>query len=427
MRRSLSAVSALLLSLPWSGCYRAGDRGPDGGAPGAADASRSWDAGPPDPACPGAIRISPDGASVGRPADLIADERGGLLAALDVTFGSPEVRLASYDPSSGWTASSILSPTPGWAAVADQRAGRLGLAWVTDNPDRDVVASSGESGRILDAPTVLDGPGISAWPDVAVDASGRATVAWHHEGTVVARRFDPSSGWDAPTTLSAGPWAYYPRLVASGENIVAVWLEAPQIWTRTFSDGRWGPPSRLDGGERGPDHPSALDVGIDDDGTVLVAWVHDGVWVAELAPGRAPTMSRLGDVEGETSARLAMGVGAGSVDVVWASDATDGTNIRLAHGDRAAMTTSWEPATLLATTPRPSAEVDAIAGSIVWSGPGSPLTVAHHVGGEWIATPFADASTESARIVRERRTGEVWVIYLRWVEGMTAAACATRG
>jgi hypothetical protein len=459
--RTLVALALLLCP----GCSTSHERPDDGGSSdagrepdvdgGSSDAGLERDAttlgpdaGPPEDPCGGGIRLSPDGVQSAWLADLVADERGGLVATFETFDGvRAEARIVTYQPRAGWGASSSLdfgSAERAAHVIADVGGGRLALAWVEHTIDRDplasddfarnVFATSRAGGSGFDPPTALDGPEQAAEHDVAVDATGRVTVAWEQPGlaSVVARRFDPTSGWGAHTVLAAGSGARFPRLVASGDETTAVWIEdagseARAVWARTWARGSWGAPVRLDDGtDVGPDHAQSLEVAGDGAGVVLVAWGGDAVFVAERDPVLGWRAQRVGarepDETGPRTLRVALGASVGSADVAWAADIADrATAIHVAHAERGA-TTVWEPPVFLGTTERSLAVVHAIDGSVVWAQ--RRLVVAHRERGSWTATTIGDDLVDGARIARDG-SGETWILFSALTdEG--SVLCATR-
>ena len=116
----------------------------------------------------------------------------------------------------------------------------VALAWFTakDESGRAYIAFSKDAGRSFGAPIRLDAGGTLGRVDVALAADGAAWATWIEttDGSTffVARRVD-ATGHATPVVkvaaIAGGRMSGYPRLAASGSELVFAWTDAGAVKT----------------------------------------------------------------------------------------------------------------------------------------------------------------------------------------------------
>jgi hypothetical protein len=117
-------------------------------------------------------------------------------------------------------------------------------------------------------------------PEVDVDPAGNAIAVWEQsDGTrlnVVARRFEPATGWGAATVLNGGDVGGFSPVVAmdaAGEAI-AVWPQfdaTRNLWASRFVPGSgWDTPVRIDAASSGDS--LFTQIAMNADGDAVVVW-----------------------------------------------------------------------------------------------------------------------------------------------------------
>jgi hypothetical protein len=114
-----------------------------------------------------------------------ADADGDAIAAWQTTAAPRRIQFARYDPIMGWSAAGSLSPGPATAvSVGMNPAGEAVAAWVRlrgsgahPQPAGIQIAVAAPGSTFAPAVTIA-GADRAAAPQVAIDASGDAAVAW---------------------------------------------------------------------------------------------------------------------------------------------------------------------------------------------------------------------------------------------------------
>jgi hypothetical protein len=243
-----------------------------------------------------------------------------------------------------WTSTPAAPPAPndGPAPVRSPSAatalGTRLVAWFADGAIRAAIrdpASGWGPARVLASPRSL-----SAGPQVALNDSGDAVVAWVDaaaSGSVIeAAVRAPDGRWSRPTSVSGAPvpaGSLQITLDATG-HAVAVWLrkvagssgggQTSTIMAAERSRGAagWTAPARL----AGPTNAYGLGAGVDGAGTVLFAWwgfTENRLVVTSRSPGGAWRTPQ--PLPGNQGPIQAMAVGPLG-DVVVSSGGTGSTN-----------------------------------------------------------------------------------------------------
>jgi hypothetical protein len=331
MRRTLPSGLSLLAVVTIVGSVGCGDSStsPD---PSATPAGR-WVGAQP-------IGNSPEpkpNCSLGLSPELAMDARGGAMAAW---LSDCSIWVARYEPAQGWLRPEIIGSLPAGApanwiwepALAVNDAGAALVVWTTQvtagEGNRQVWARTWDSALGWGTPERIgdreSGPdtenenpraaldpsanGVVIWgsdgivtvrrvagrgwaaadrlslgisefnPNVFLDASGRGFAVWNETQTAVVARFDPITGWEAPTRFgNEDGWSFGgPGRLAFDRDgrAVLVWnrvrgrLQPTVIWSTTFDRGIWAPWIQIS-------TPGAVEdpqVGLSAAGVGLAAW-----------------------------------------------------------------------------------------------------------------------------------------------------------
>jgi PKD domain len=115
-------------------------------------------------------------------------------------------------------------------------------------------------------------------PEVAIDGSGEATVAYSEGSSPLSRSiravtWQPSSGWGDPVTVSTDPTAWSPRIEVNRRgDAVVTWAIVPtqlQSAYRSSETNEWGAPTTF------ATYGAGGDVALDDRGNAIATWVSD--------------------------------------------------------------------------------------------------------------------------------------------------------
>ena len=251
-------------------------------------------------------RISTPAAGTESPR-LAMDRLGNALAVWQRSTGRDSVVQAAIRPDGGtWSEPQNLSGPDEVAFNADvaARAGRLTAVWTVLRDRRTVIEASSRTvdGSWSAAQTISGPVGGASAPVVAVDDQGAAVAAWRwSDGAflVVQAAVRSKEGvWSAPEVLSApGRSTSQPQVAmdASGNALVA-WLRNNGSWTAAQvasrpASGTWEPVQNL--AERGGD-ARRLDLAMNARGDAAVIWVQGRLEAAAdlLAAFRPPGSRR---------------------------------------------------------------------------------------------------------------------------------------
>lgn len=135
------------------------------------------------------------------------------------------------------SASGVLSPVRRLSgynvvhlAAAIGPAGDATVAWArSESRDVRVAAVRLSADGAAGVSTVLSATGARAYePAVAMDAAGRAHIAYVRDGQLMLRTRSTSGGYGAARALAAGTWATSPRLVAGSDGQIEIAWMRPQ-------------------------------------------------------------------------------------------------------------------------------------------------------------------------------------------------------
>lgn len=201
-------------------------------------------------------RVAVPGGAGGYGVSLVVDG-GGVVHAMwksNLASSQREVRTSRYS-GGAWTTATALgvsNSSPTDAVMTADSTGAITAAWALDDGAAyDVRASRYTPGAGWNAVEVIAQAGVYApSPSLGVDAAGVVQVAWLHgaaaRGDVYARRFVPSSGWQAAALVETTDTvsASEPHLaVAPDGSAVAMWMMTdgvPEMTTRrTLWVGRY--------------------------------------------------------------------------------------------------------------------------------------------------------------------------------------------
>lgn len=251
------------------------------------------------------VRVEPVAGELYAP-HLALDTRGHGFAVWERRRGNRlGVRVSRYTPESGWEPPRDIDAGNGEATsprLAVHSDGHAMAAWSRrDNTGkRLVVAARFRPGEGWSPPEAISTMGGDAYDaQVAMDAAANSIVSWqqkiHGEETILARRFEPGTGWSAAVQLETNrEEGYGPRLAVSpdGSALVA-WIradgEAGTIVVAHYTHERgWESPVTIQGGELL--YVFDLQVAATVNGSALATWcqtdgLRNNVWYARFDPG----------------------------------------------------------------------------------------------------------------------------------------------
>lgn len=197
------------------------------------------------------------------PAAAVTPDGSALIAWQGFDGDRAVIRLARHGED-GWSTGRIVSP-PGVSAREPQLAvdgsGRATVAWLADAGglrSTVMVAAEDDAGR-MSPPTTVGPPLKNRRLRLSLAVDGTAAMAWQADGpdrgAYVAVRSD--GRWSAATRVSpAGHEALEPAVAAGRDGTAsAIWVTAhdgARIETTDFAAGTWGPATTLDNGDDRP-------------------------------------------------------------------------------------------------------------------------------------------------------------------------------
>ena len=157
-----------------------------------------------------------------------------------------------YQPGVGWgTETLVETDDRGWAFDAEvviDPAGNAVTVWSqnTDTLMYNVFANSFVPGTGWESPALLENNDTwdALYPQVALDASGAATVVWEQYvggnwQNIYANRYEPGVGWEGAVLVEsddAGD-AWDPQLIAEpGGNVTAVWAQSDGVDVNIYAN-----------------------------------------------------------------------------------------------------------------------------------------------------------------------------------------------
>ncbi len=166
-----------------------------------------------------------------------------------------DVYANDYVPAGGWSGPVVLDTNPGTttsddadqADVALDAAGNAIAVWRQEGTDDtiwtarfDEVLGEWESAAQVPAASGTAGFG----PVVAMNDAGAGAVAWHESGTVRARVYDLSGGWQPVAGL--GPGGMVELSMDGSGRALAVWQYGAGVgWSRYLPASGWSSESSL--------------------------------------------------------------------------------------------------------------------------------------------------------------------------------------
>lgn len=232
----------------------------------------------------------------------VAGTRGALEVDLEVAgdgewvlvwTAGRQVKAARRAAGQGWTVPVVLHRTrpgvlPAFVDLAVDARGRAAVAWQTADDDADAVrirsrvqAVTGAATGIWSPVSTLSGPRESVSPEVVIDRRGRSTVAWaelgRHRSRVVSASTVAGARWGDTEPLSRWGQIGSPHLAgnAAGELAVAWYVRGRDL--RAIRVRHWSPAT---GWQPARSVPGVsvdvwwLDAGMDAAGAVTVGWTN---------------------------------------------------------------------------------------------------------------------------------------------------------
>ncbi len=223
---------------------------------------------------------------------VASDPAGGAVAIWNRTVGGHnDLVAARFDPVTGWAMPQSIESLPGMVdhpQIGVDAAGNYSVVWRRSDGERSSVwsarynATSGWSQPVLIEPF---NEGDAHEPELAVAADGAATAIWIQNNgisdSVLAARYDPSTGWQAPAWLewqdaavAADPQVFSD---ASGRAL-AVWRQSDgsygfKAWASTrIPGGNWSVPILLSGILWGSSSTPRLVASMNSRGEAIVGW-----------------------------------------------------------------------------------------------------------------------------------------------------------
>ena len=306
------------------------------------------------------------GVSIVRPTPVAIDAAGNVTVAWNVWDGTRNVVETALLPKGGsWSSSTQLSGSGTdalYLSLAVNARGDAAVAYTLSPYSSylsgtwaEYVFRSGPGGTwtapVKVSETISSSVGYVTSPQVALDASGLATVIYMGYGLEAARQLSAGK-WTAGATVIPSPvfGASFLRpdlgLDASGNAVVAVAIFDPTIgvdrssvWvTRGTPSGVWSPALRITD-PTVPIDAYATRVAVASDGTLaMVGWIdhyHGTVQVSQLANGVWGTANTIGRGTAWSSSQEALGLDAGSGTVaraIWKNAKTGTQTVAAGYG-----------------------------------------------------------------------------------------------
>jgi hypothetical protein len=269
-------------------------------------------------------RLSPDVTYTVAVSTKIADLAGNHLA------GAASWVFTTH--TAGWTTRELLETEMNKAAhdldvsFKGSKATALWLMSAANGNTIDLkseVWTSSYSAGAWSAPfRIVTVPAVIGAPRVATDATGRATAVWLQKGasflSVVASRYEPATGWSAPTTIEteeAGDAAFPAVTMDPNGNALVVWSQGDgstsNAWANRFAVGMgWGTATKLETSTVSVSGRAAVDAAAD--GSALALW----------SQGTSLLASRFSGTSWASPVTVGASTGSAFVQVRFAADGT---------------------------------------------------------------------------------------------------------
>jgi len=183
------------------------------------------------------------------------DDDGNAIAVWSrTTLGGEVIWSNRYTAGSGWGTAALIKPdtetSVGSIRLSVSDNGDAFVVWAQDDGTREDVWATRFSGSSWSTPERIDtyDDGDKRTPDVAVDGSGVAHVAWAQTEdpfiNIWAVQYTPGSGWETPLLIEPpnpdpdeDGDATSPRVgVNAAGNAFVVWLQTYEDWLSVWSN-----------------------------------------------------------------------------------------------------------------------------------------------------------------------------------------------
>jgi hypothetical protein len=257
----------------------------------------------------------------------------------------------SFDGGLSWGQRQVLGAAalsqggnaPALIRAAVGAGGGTAVVWQQNRGGRlQIVAALAGAGGRFSSPRAVSAAGVgSSYPDVAVDATGRAAVVWVTLTAVQQALISPGRQVSGPRTVANAPLPAEPTIAAnSAGQLLIAWVETtpatatmasrtPVVAARESSSGALTAPQPLS-----PDGADQPQVALSKTGQATVAWEQTyGLVEPLLAASSAPWGRRFGALQklspsgpeailgGAGAGSRGLGVdAAGRVSAIWAED-----------------------------------------------------------------------------------------------------------
>ena len=309
--------------------------------------------------------------------DLLRAPDGTVFASMSsVNSGQGTARVARRLPGGDWELPVVLSypsVSASPARLALRPDGGVAAVWTEWNGvTGSVVFAERAAGRLWSDRVVLTTDGRDA--SIAIGADGAVVVTWRRWSTPRVMAADRPAGgeWTTPTLISGVAGADRPQVAVdpSGGALVAYQTVSGVSWIRSArkpAGGVWGDP--VDATAPVGLGVDGLDLLMDDDGRATMLWEQDfetadgsdftgRLATASLAPG-ASVWSPAEDLSGPEAdvQRFSAGLdAAGTVTAAWTEPSAESTVVRTAR--RASST--WDDPVTVAAPPGSTATPDSV-------------------------------------------------------------------
>ena len=252
-----------------------------------------------------AALIETDNAGNAESVQVAVNASGQAVAVWQQSDGSTiNIYANRYAPGAGWGTPQRISPVVLETSQAPQVAidgdGNAIAVWMqssfTQNSGNNHIWASRYTAQVGWAGAVLieAGPGDAGYPQIAIDGSGNAIVAfWQHAGgriDIVANRYVNGAGWGTAAAIEAddsGDTSAPQIAMDAAGNAMVVWAWASasgppfsyNVWANRYTAGSgWGSAGPIDSVNATTANP-APHVALDGAGNAIAVWHRpDGSW-----------------------------------------------------------------------------------------------------------------------------------------------------
>lgn len=318
--------------------------------------------------------------------DIVSDAQGNALAFWR-TSGSGAWAARQYAAGSGWTAASPLDGS----VIAMSPAGSLAVVWseYDANDDAAVYAKICAAADSCGEAVQISGSASFVQPQsVVMDEAGNAAAFWIEgmkPSVLWTNRYEPGSGWGAPTKIEGNLQQQNARAVADASgNLLVVWeqrlVNTFYLAAKRYEPGAgWGESQLIETADPVQLSNSAgHQLAADKAGNVIAVWqrttspqIGDDIWTNRYAAGTGWGTAQLLEtdaVNGAANPDVAMDE-AGNALAVWQQ--SDGSRLNIWTA-RYAPGAGWSAPQLLETNDagdakQPQIAMNAVGGAVaVW-------------------------------------------------------------